>query len=119
MAEVAKKKKDDEIWFVIGMITFFGGVLISIDVWYSDWPGMIDTWWYMGVIGAVVMHLCAAAAACISLMEWRDYEFDVIRKWFCAFAFISMLYVGGFRAAKNELQGVADDSEKAKQEQTK
>lgn len=119
MADVAKKKKDDELWFLIGAIVLIGGVLIYCDLWYSDWPGMTDTWWYTGLIGAIVLHLLSAAAAYICLREWRDYEFDVIRKWFCAFALMSILYIGGFRAAKNERQGVLDDSSNAKQEQAK
>lgn len=118
MTEV-KKKKDDEIWFVVGMIVFFGGVLVGVDIWYSDWPGMIDTWWYMAAVGAIALHLLTAASAYISLREWRDYEFDIIRKWFCALAFASILYTGGFRAAKNERGAVSDDSNKAKQEQAK
>lgn len=116
---MAKEKKIEELYFVIGMIVLFGGVLIGVDIWYSDWPGMTDTWWYMGLIGAIVLHLITALAAFVSLREWRDYEFDIIRKWFCALVFASILYIGGFRAAKNERHAVQDDSDKAKQEQTK
>lgn len=114
---MAKEKKKEELYFVIGMIALFGGVLVGVDIWYSDWAGMTDTWWYMGLVGAIVLHIITAAAAYISLREWKDYEFDVIRKWFCAFVFVAILYIGGFRAAKNERHGVQDDSNKAKQEQ--
>lgn len=116
---MAKEKKKEELYFVIGMIALFGGVLGYVDFWYSDWSGMADTWWYMGLIGAILLHIITAAAAFISLREWKDYEFDVIRKWFCGLVFATILYVGGFRAAKNERQGVANDSDKAKQEQSK
>jgi hypothetical protein len=116
---MAKEKKKEELYFVIGMIILFGGVLAAIDFWYSDWSGMTNTWLYSGLIGAIILHLITAAAAYISLREWRDYEFDVIRKWFCGFVFAAILYVGGFRAAKNERQGVSDDSNQAKQEQLK
>ena len=114
-----KKKKDDEIYFVAGMVIFFGAALLCVDFFYSDWPGMTNTWLSCGLAGAILLHLGAVAAAYISLREWRDYGFDVFRKWFCAFAFAAILYVGGFRAARNERGSVIDDSNNAKQEQIK
>lgn len=114
-----REKKNEELYFVIGMICFLGLVVLAIDIFYSDFPGMIDTFWYSAFIGAIVLHVFSIIAAVISLKEWKDPTFDIVRKWFCGLAFATFLYVGGFRAAKNERQAVSDDSNKAKQERVK
>lgn len=114
-----KEKKNEELYFVIGMICFLGLIILAIDLFYSDFPGMIDTFWYSAFIGAIILHGVTILAAIVCLKEWEDPEFNIVRKWFCGLAFATFLYVGGFRAAKNERQAVVDDSNKAKQEQTK
>jgi hypothetical protein len=116
---MTKENKKEELYFVIGMIAFFGAVLACVDFWYSDWAGMTNTWAYMGLVGAILLHIVTAAAAYIALREWLDYEFNVVRKWFCGFVFATILYVGGFKAAKNERSSVVTDSNQAKQEQAK
>lgn len=111
-------KKDDEPVITTIVMAIFALPLIAVDIWYSDWHGMIDTWAACGLIGALVGHAVVLLSGFIAYKEFNDPNFEFSRKVFCVAAVLTLLYVGAFRAGKNEAKSVIDDSN-AKQEQTK
>lgn len=119
MTTEIKKRKDDEKYFVVGLVLFFGAIITSVDIWYSDWPGMAHTFLAMALIFCVILHILTVIVAAAAIANWADPNMDDLRKWFSGIAFAVILFVGGFRAAFNEKKAVADDSSKAKQEQKK
>lgn len=114
-----QNKKDDEFLITTILMVFFGSGVLAVDLWYSDWPGMADTWAACALIGAFFLHAVLLVCLFLVYKEFDNPNFNFVRNLFCVCACITILYIGGFRAAKNERQSVIDDSNKAKQEQTK
>ena len=114
-----KPKADSDFYIRLALVGFFTVVFICVEIWYSDWEGMSNTFWHLGIVGAIIANIGVFGSALVALAEWQDPNFDWVEKFFFVFAVISILYVGGFKAAKNENVMMNQDIQKAKQEQTK
>lgn len=112
-------KKDSDFYIRLALVGFFSVVFICVEIWYSDWDGMSNTFWYLGFIGAIIANVLVFGSAAISLLEWQDPNFDWVEKFFFVAVVLSILYIGAFKSAKNENTMMNGDIQKAKQEETK
>lgn len=113
------RTKDGEMLSLF-FISFLGfGVLAAVNLFYSDWPGMIDTWAYWGAAIGVVGIIILIRVCFVMFKEWKDPNYDKYRHGFWIGCLLMIIYICGFKAANNEARSVIDDSNKAKQEQLK
>jgi hypothetical protein len=110
-----EKRNDGELGSLFWITLIFGGVLAIVDFAYSAWDVMPEFW---RIIGYVANGGCAFLIALI-FIEMKNPNFDKYRVMFCVLAVLTIGYVAGFKAFSNENQSVIDDSNAAKQEQTK
>lgn len=110
-----EKRKDGELGSLFYMCILLGGILATVDFCYSAWNSMPTFWVGVGVGLNVVCALLIAAI----FIKMNDPNYDWARKLFVVVAFISICYVAGFRVGLNESNSVIEDSNAAKQEQTK
>lgn len=116
---VRERKKDDE-FLTLFIIAFLGlGVLFLVNLFYSDWPGMADTFWHWGAIIGVLGIAAVVAFVVIMFDRWKDPNYDKYRHCFWVGALIMVIYICAFKAFNNESNSVIDDSNQAKQEQAK
>lgn len=114
-----KTKPDSDFYVRLALVGFFSVAFICVQIWYSDWAGMTNTFWHLGFIGAIIANLIVFGSALVALAEWADPNFDWVEKLFFVGAVLAILYVGGFKAAQNGNTMMNNDIQKAKQGQTK
>lgn len=107
-----KKRQKEELYGLLGLYGFFILILAAINIWYSAWSQMPNT--FIGM--AIVADAFTFISFCILLKEWEDPKFDVVRRWFFAFWILAIGLVAGYRVSKNEGKMFQDDVDKAKQE---
>lgn len=116
---VRQRTKDGEMLSLF-LISFLGlGVLCAVNLGYSDWPGMIATWSHWAAIVGVVGILVIVGFVVVMFNKWEDPNYDKYRHAFWVGCLLVIIYICGFKAANNESKSVAEDSNKAKQEQLK
>lgn len=109
------KRNDGELGSLIWMCGIFGITLLGVAIFYSAWDEMPKFW---QIIGYIALGVNAALIALI-FAEMKDPNYDKYRKVFCVISFATIAYIAGFRVAQNESNAVNEDSNAAKQEQTK
>ena len=97
------------------MCIIFGGGLLGVACFYSAWDSMPKFW---QIIGYIALGGNAALIALI-FAEKNDPNYDKYRKVFCVTSLAALIFIAGFKVASNERNAVIDDSNAAKQEQTK
>lgn len=107
-----KARQKEELYGLIGLYGFFVLGLLAIDIFYSAWGQM--HWIFVAL--ALVAHVGVIGSTTILLKEWKDPNFDVVRKYFFAFWIAAVALVAGFRVAHNEFNMFQNDVDKAKQE---
>jgi len=102
----ATKQKDDEllIWVIVGSI--FTIFLLVIDFFYSSVGGMA----LVAKICIGIGHAILAYLWVVSLANWKDPNYDVIRKCVVYVAVILALIVGIHHATSREDKQVIIDS---------
>jgi len=109
-------KKDSDFYIRLALVGFFSIVFLCVEIFYSDWGAMSDTFWHLGLLGGIIANIGVFASAVIAVAEWQDPNFDWVEKFFFVFAIVAILYVGAFKAAHNENTMMNSDIQKAKQE---
>jgi hypothetical protein len=113
------RTRDGEILSLF-LMTFLGlGVLLAVNIGYSDWPGMIDTWNHWAAVVGVTSILVIVGFVITVFIKWNDPNYDKYRHAFWVGCLLVIIYICGFKAANNESKSVTEDSNAAKQEQTK
>lgn len=116
---MATRTKDGEMLSLF-VITFLGlGVLFAVNMFYSDWVGMYNTWNHWGAIVGVAAIMAIVYFVVIMFDKWKDPEYDKYRHAFWVGCLLVIIYICGFKVAHKESKSVVDDSNKSKQEQLK
>lgn len=102
MSITKKRKRDDEL-LVLFVIAFLGlGTLASVNIWYSDWVGMFDTWAHLGAIVGIVGVIAVVCISVIMFLKWNDPVYDKYRHYFWVGCLITIIYICGFKVAKKD-----------------
>lgn len=97
-----ERKMEDELLSLTVIAVLSLGPLIAVNLLYSDWAGMFDTWVHWGAIvgiGGIVAVLCFAV---VMFTKWKDPVYDRYRHLFWVGCLVAIIYICGFKAAKNE-----------------
>lgn len=100
------KRKDDEleVWVIVG--GFFTLVLIGVDLFYSSLNEMAK----IAKISLGIGHLCVLVGWVISLINWKDPNWDDARKIVVALCVMLMFVIGIHHAVVVENEQVIIDS---------
>lgn len=115
MTSKSRVVKDDEFWALIALNAFFGLILIAVNIWYSDWPGIFSH--KLTTVAGIVLvigHIIAALLWVIVVREWKDPNCDKCRWQLFLLVVFTIIATCGFRAYKNELKAMYDDSTKSR-----
>lgn len=114
MATEQKKKKDNEISFVLVACGIFGIALLIVDFTYGNMGALLSSGlkWPFYLLHSAVIGLWVAMIALIN-----NPNADVLRKWLIAATIATLLLVLGHRAGFLGNRMFEDDVEKNKQEQ--
>lgn len=104
---------------LLALSLLFGGALAALDIWYSDWQGMWDTWVHIAAWVAILGHIGVLYLFFIVWRNWKYGDYDPSRRWIWVACVAMIIFIAAFKAANNEAKQVIIDSNKAKQEQGK
>lgn len=97
-----QRKKDDEMFSLFWIAFLSLGVLAAVNIWYSDWNGMFDTWAHWGAIVGGGGILAIVYFVVVMFSKWQDPAYDKYRHYVWVGGLLVIIFICGFKVAQKD-----------------